>query len=79
MKTKRFKKTMAFLLALCLSSSLLGGCGSQDTAEKTKGQKTETADGKKTFVFGDTTFNPENEEADVNPHNKSLKNKENEK
>lgn len=69
MKTKRFKKTMAFLLALCLSSSLLGGCGSQDTAEKTKGQKTETADGKKTFVFGDTTFNPENEEADVNPHN----------
>ena len=27
------------------------------------------AEDKKTFVFGDTTFNPENEEADVNPHN----------
>ena len=24
---------------------------------------------KKTFVFGDTTFNAENEEADVNPQN----------
>ena len=25
------------------------------------------ADDKKTFVFGDTTFNAENEEADINP------------
>ena len=28
-----------------------------------------SADEKKTFVFGDTTFNAENEEADVNPQN----------
>ena len=27
------------------------------------------ADDKKTFVFGDTTFNAENEEADINPQN----------
>ena len=28
-----------------------------------------SAEEKKTFVFGDTTFNAENEEADVNPQN----------
>lgn len=28
-----------------------------------------SAEGKKTFIFGDTTFNAENEEADVNPQN----------
>ena len=27
------------------------------------------AEEKKTFVFGDTTFNAENEEADINPQN----------
>lgn len=27
------------------------------------------AEDKKTFVFGDTTFNAENEEADINPQN----------
>lgn len=29
----------------------------------------ESTGAEKTFVFGDTTFNPENEEPDVNPHN----------
>lgn len=49
------------MLAACLSLSLLAGCGSGgEQAEET---------GKITFVLGDTTFNPENEEPDVNPHN----------
>ena len=64
MKTKQFKKTMAFLAALCISASLLAGCGNQKSADGTQTESSE-----KTFVFGDTTFNPENEEADVNPHN----------
>ena len=55
---------MAFLAALCISASLLAGCGNQKSADGTQTESSE-----KTFVFGDTTFNPENEEADVNPHN----------
>lgn len=64
MKTKYWKKTISFLAAVCLSGSLLAGCGSQKSADSTQTENSE-----KTFVFGDTTFNPENEEADVNPHN----------
>lgn len=64
MKTKNWKKTISFLAAVCLSGSLLAGCGSQKSADSTQKENSE-----KTFVFGDTTFNPENEEADVNPHN----------
>ena len=64
MKTKYWKKTILFLAAVCLSGSLLAGCQSQKSADSTQTENSE-----KTFVFGDTTFNPENEEADVNPHN----------
>ena len=49
------KKIFAALLTLGLSVSL--------TAMPT------LAEDKKTFVFGDTTFNAENEEADINPQN----------
>lgn len=58
----RWKKLSAILLAACLGTGALAGCGSGDSS------KTETQTGKKTFVFGDTTFNPENEEPNVNPH-----------
>lgn len=58
------KKTFVALLAgACLTVSLMAGC----TADKKEDGAEST--GKKTFVFGDTTFNAENEEADVNPHN----------
>ena len=49
------KKVIAMALMLGLACSLSVGAVS--------------AEDKKTFVFGDTTFNAENEEADVNPQN----------
>lgn len=60
----KMKKYIALLLVLCMSASLLVGCGSGSEQAATAADS-----GKKTFVFGDTTFNAENEEADVNPHN----------
>ncbi len=64
------KRWIVLLLALCLSASMLAGCGS--TATETGGNEASPADNtssaKKTFVFGDTTFNAENEEPNVNPH-----------
>ena len=56
---KRRKRVLALLAAACLSAALLAGCGGDGGSEE--------ADG--TFVLGDTTFNAENEEPDVNPHN----------
>ena len=54
------KKILASLLALCLSLGILAGCGNSNTPAQS-GEK-------KTFVFGDTTFNAENEEPTINPH-----------
>ena len=48
------KKIIAIALAAFLSFGALAGCVS--------------AEEKKTFVFGDTTFNAENEESNINPH-----------
>lgn len=59
---KRWKKSLILLLTVCLSVSFLSGCTSNGGEETGEGAKTR-------FVFGDTTFNPENEEPDVNPHN----------
>ena len=56
------KKRSCILTACLLTVCLLSGCGSpeQGTAEST---------GEKVFYYGDTTFNAENDEKDVNPHN----------
>lgn len=54
------KKILALVLALCMVLAL-AACGSGSNAPAASG-------GKKTFVFGDTTFNAENEEPDINPH-----------
>ena len=54
------KRFLALILALCMVFSLTACGGSSDDNVST--------DGKKTFVFGDTTLNAENEEPDVNPH-----------
>ena len=55
---KRFTK--AWILAFFLGLGVLAGCGGSEKAA--------AEEEKKIFVFGDTTFNPENEEPDVNPH-----------
>lgn len=54
------KKIAVIFLVMCLSVTMLAGCGkNNNTAES----------GKKTLTIGDTSFNPSNEELDVNPHN----------
>ena len=60
------KKILAVFLALALCIGILAGCGSSTSSEETG--KTGSGNEKKTFVFGDTTFNAENEEPDINPH-----------
>ena len=53
------KKILASLLALCLSLGILAGCGNSNAPAQ--------SGGKKAFVFGDTTFNAENEEPTMKP------------
>ena len=62
--------------AAILCAALLLGCGNSasgtsGTASQSAAPTAETASsgGKKTLIIGDTTFNPENAEPDVNPHN----------
>lgn len=56
----RFKRLLLLGFALWLLVFPLSGCAHTPAS---------TADGKTTFVLGDTTFNAENEEPDINPHN----------
>ena len=51
------------LLAAAVAAGMLSGCGSSD------GGGEASASGEKVFYYGDTTFNAENGEPDVNPHN----------
>lgn len=60
------KKRFAIILTLGLVFSLLTGCGGGSDQDRREDGGTDG--GKKTFVFGDTTFNAENEEPNVNPH-----------
>ncbi len=53
------KKFFALFFALCLVAGLLVGCG---------GSGGEKAASMKKMTVGDTTFNPENAEPNVNPH-----------
>ena len=62
---RKRRRTGILLAAGCLAAGLLAGCGKTEQGNTDPGEDT----GKKTFVLGDTTFNPENEEPDVNPHN----------
>ena len=67
MRNNKWTKLGAVLLAAALSVGLLAGCG--DSTDKSTGSaNTETAAGEKVFNYGDTTFNAENDESDVNPH-----------
>lgn len=59
---KRKRALLALLAAMSLALLALLGCSRQNSSAGGK-------DRGATFVFGDTTFNAENEEPDVNPHN----------
>ena len=60
------KKLFSLFLSLALAAALLAGCGGRQSGTSSAPSETAAA---KTFVLGDTTFNPENEEPDIDPHN----------
>lgn len=66
-KRNLLKKASVLLLATCMVTGNLAGCGGNDQATKADSQ--EASAGEKVFYYGDTTFNAENDESDVNPHN----------
>lgn len=74
-RRKLLKKTGVMILALSITAGLLCGCGSQESTQdssETEGQTAsgdDSSGGEKVFYYGDTTFNAENDESDVNPHN----------
>lgn len=59
------KKLVAMVLALTLTAATFVGCG---TKAENQTADSNVESGKKTFVLGDTTFNAENEEANIDPH-----------
>ena len=66
MKEKNlWRKTWAAMLVLTMSTGLLPDADLP--GQKTHGQG--SASGEKVFYYGDTTFNTENDETDVDPHN----------
>lgn len=77
MRKTWIRKTGAAILSAAMVLSLASGCGSAQGTEEpdtTSGAVSSasaegSAAGEKVFYYGDTTFNAENDEADVNPHN----------
>lgn len=67
MKKKKLQQIAVTVAATMLAIGTLTGCGTK-TSEWARDGKTENA-AEKVFYYGDTTFNAENDEADVNPHN----------
>lgn len=66
MKHNRGWKTIATgLVTLCLIAGLFTGCGGTSP----ENSQSQSRKGEKVFTYGDTTFNAENDESDVNPHN----------
>ena len=63
-KRSLLRKMGVAFLSLCMLTGFLTGCGDSNESAKTKMEV-----GEKVFYYGDTTFNAENDEADVNPHN----------
>ena len=66
MAHKKIAKLGTVFMAAALMLGLLTGCGNNKD-QNSSSVKAETA-GEKVFTFGDTTFNAENDESDVNPH-----------
>ena len=69
MKTRMTCKKLGItILAACLTAAFLTGCGGSGSTAKDSAANDSTAAGEKVFTYGDTTFNAENEEPNVNPH-----------
>lgn len=72
MKRKNLrKKAGAVLLAASMMTGILTGCGSSEPPSQASDASESASEesGEKVFYYGDTTFNAENDESDVNPHN----------
>ncbi|MCC8125959.1 MAG: ABC transporter substrate-binding protein [Clostridiales bacterium] len=65
---RRIKESILLMLVLCMGFGSLSGCSGNVGGAESAGNEAAEAEASKTFIFGDTTFNPENEEPDVNPH-----------
>ncbi|MGI6011542.1 MAG: ABC transporter substrate-binding protein [Ruminococcus sp.] len=63
------KRLISLLMAAALAVSGLTACGGEKKEEEQN--KAASDEEGKTFVFGDTTFNAENGESDINPHKES--------
>lgn len=73
------KKIGIVVLSICMIAVGLSGCGKNnadgktdvkvETKTDTEVHNTTATGGEKVFYYGDTTFNAENDESDVNPHN----------
>ncbi len=67
-----WKRPAAVLLSLAVTAGMLTGCGAGSPSNEGVGDTagaSEEKSGEKVFYYGDTTFNAENDESDVNPHN----------
>lgn len=65
MKYRKMEKLVGVFLIAALTLGLLTGCGSSDQKSGSTNAENTSA---KVFTYGDTTFNAENDESDVNPH-----------
>jgi peptide/nickel transport system substrate-binding protein len=72
-KNALLKKFASLALVSAMTVGLMAGCSSSNsgstTTTDTTAEVSSTSTGEKVFNYGDTTFNAENEEYDVNPHN----------
>ena len=71
-KKSLWKRPAAVLLSLAVTAGMLTGCGAGSSSIEGGGDTagaSEEKSGEKVFYYGDTTFNAENDESDVNPHN----------
>lgn len=64
------KRLISTILAAGLILAALAGCGDPGT-DTPSGDAAQSGAGEKIFVFGDTTFNAENAQPDINPHNEN--------
>lgn len=68
-RLKKGKYSMV-VLSVVLLTVCLAACGSESgITGKSSAENEQAGAGEKVFYYGDTTFNAENDEADVNPHN----------